>query len=269
MPFPYLSIVVPTYNGAETIRSSLDQLERFVVTQPFRVELVLVDDGSELDAAHILSDFAATRPWVRLLRSDKNCGKGAAVARGMLAAVGRYRIFTDADLAYPVCQLRRVLTELESGADVVVANRVHPDSRYTMSPSFFNYLFSRHLMSRAFNVIVRTCLLPSIHDTQAGLKGFTKTAARQIFTQITVPRFGFDIELLVAAREQGLSVVETPVEFRYDDEPTTVRFSRDCLMMMRDLVTIHRNRRRGAYASPPVMVMQVGGHRVPRLARAE
>ena len=269
MPSPYLSIVLPTFNGAETIPSSLAQLERFVSAQPFRVELVLVDDGSELDAARILSDFAATRPWVRLLRNDTNRGKGAAVTRGMLAAVGRYRIFTDADLAYPVCQIRRMLTELEKGADVVVANRVHPDSRYTMSPSFFSYLFSRHLMSRAFNAIVRASLLPRIHDTQAGLKGFTKRAARQIFAQVTVPRFGFDIELLVAAREHGLLVVETPVDFRYDDEPTTVRFTRDCLMMLRDLVTIRLNRSRGAYTYPPVAVMSLGEHQARRLARAD
>ncbi len=269
MPFPYLSIILPTFNGAEMIPSSLAQLEHFVSAQPFRVELVLVDDGSEAEAARILSDFAATRPWVRLIRNDVNRGKGAAVARGMLAAVGRYRIFTDADLAYPVCQIRRMLTELEKGADVVVANRVHPDSRYTMSPSFFNYLFSRHLMSRAFNAIVRASLLPRIHDTQAGLKGFTKAAARQIFSLVTVPRFGFDIELLVAARVHGLSVVETPVDFRYDDEPTTVRFTRDCLMMLRDLVIIHRNRSRGTYSSPPIVVMSLGAPQARRLVRAD
>ena len=268
MPFPHLSIVVPTFNGEAILPSSLLQLEQFVLAQPFRIELVLVDDGSELPSARILSDFASTRPWVRLLRQDTNRGKGAAVARGMLAAVGRYRIFTDADLAYPVCQIRRMLTALEQGADVVVANRVHPDSRYTMSPSFFNYLFSRHLMSRAFNAVVRASLLPHIHDTQAGLKGFTKAAARQIFSQVTVARFGFDIELLVAARTRGLSIVESPVDFRYDDEPTTVRFTRDCLLMLRDLHAIHRNRRRGVYASAPQMTMSGGGKPMPRLARA-
>ena len=248
MPNPYLSVIVPAYNGSEWLSQSLAELESFVLGQPHRTELVLVDDCSDAATAKILADFVATRGWVRVLRNDQNRGKGFAVARGMLAARGRYRIFTDADLAYPVCQIRRVLAALETGADIAVANRVHPESRYTMSPSFFNYLFSRHVMSRIFNRIVQMSVLPGVHDTQAGLKGFSAQAAKAVFPRVTIERFGFDIELLVAARAHGLRVVETPVLFRYDNEPSTVRFSSDVLMMLRDLVLILRNRRRGLYA---------------------
>ncbi len=266
MPVPYLSIVVPSYNGAETIRSSLEQLERFRLSQPFSTELVIVDDGSGPEAARILADFAANRARVRLIRTDTNCGKGAAVRRGMLAAAGRFRIFTDADLAYPVCQIRRLLAELEAGADVVVANRVHPESRYNNRPPFTGYLFSRHLMSRAFNAAVRAFVLPGIHDTQAGLKGFTAGAARTIFSRLTIPRFGFDIELLVTARLHGLVMVESPVDFRYTDQPTTVRFSRDLLIMLRDLMIIRRNRRRGAYTNPAPALQPRARRRGPSLA---
>lgn len=248
MPNPYLSVVVPAYNGAEWLGQSLAELERFVLGQSHRTELLLVDDGSDAPTRKILEDFVASRTWARLMKNDCNRGKGFSVARGMLAVRGRYRIFTDADLAYPVCQIQRVLEALENGADVAVANRVHPESRYTMSPSFFSYLFSRHVMSRIFNRIVRVAVLPGVHDTQAGLKGFSAGAAKVVFPCVTIERFGFDIELLVAARQHGLRVVETPVLFRYDNEPSTVRFSTDVLAMLRDLVLILRNRRRGVYA---------------------
>jgi dolichyl-phosphate beta-glucosyltransferase len=270
MTTPYLSIIVPSYNGGDAMTASLASLERFVQSQTFSTELVLVDDGSEPYSAGLLAEFAATRPWVNLRRHTANSGKGCAVVTGMLAARGAFRVFTDADLAYPVCQIGRVLRVLEQGADVVVANRVHRDSRYTMSPSYFNYLFSRHLMSRAFNAAVRATVLPGVHDTQAGLKGFTAAAAKEIFSRVTVARFGFDIELLVTAKLNDFRIVESPVDFRYDNEPTTVRFAADAFVMLRDLITISRNSRRGHYTTsheaPPAKGRPVPVHSLVRVA---
>ena len=243
----HLSIVVPSFNGADWLGNSLQELDAFVHAQTKPTELILVDDCSGPLAARMLQEFADPRPWMTLLRNERNRGKGYSVARGMLAARGRYRVFTDADLAYPVSQIERVLRLLEHGAEVALVNRVHDESRYTMSPSYFHYLYSRHLMSRALNAAVRTLVLPGIHDTQAGLKGFAAHAAEALFSRVTVPGFGFDIELLVLAKEHGYRLVESPVDFRYDDEPTTVRFARDVSAMLRDLVRIARNRRRGLY----------------------
>ena len=59
--------------------------------------------------------------------------------------------------------------------------------------------------------------------------------------------FGFDIECLYVARTAGLSIRQTAVNFRYDDEPTTVRFARDSTRMLRDILHIKRNALRGRY----------------------
>ena len=61
----------------------------------------------------------------------------------------------------------------------MVASRVHPESRYVIGPSFFRYLYTRHMSGRFFNWLVRVLLLPGISDTQAGLKGFSAAAARR------------------------------------------------------------------------------------------
>ena len=245
---PHLSLVVPVYNGADRLPSSLEQLRDFLRAQPYACELILVDDCSNAETRAILEAFAGTMGEVRLIRNEANRGKGNAVTRGMRAAVGTYRVFTDADLAYPASEVGKILADLEAGADVAIACRVLAESRYLMSPTFFSYLYTRHLMSRAFNAMVRWTLIPHVLDTQAGLKGFTARAAEIIFPRITIPRFGFDVEALFIAKKHHLSLKQTAVFFRYDEEPTTVRFAEDALRMLRDLVHIRRNDWRGRYA---------------------
>ena len=222
-------------------------MQAFVAAQPRQAELIVVDDSGALERA------GGRRACPRgagfdVLRNDTNRGKGYSVARGILAARGAYRVFTDADLAYPVTEIAKVLRDLEDGSDVAIACRVLPESRYLMSPSFFHYLYTRHLMSRAFNHVVRLALLPGILDSQAGLKGFTARAAELVFRRLTIDGFGFDVEALYIAAKHGLRVRQTAVHYRYDNEPSTVHFARDAAEMLRDLVTIRWNDWRGRYA---------------------
>ena len=242
-----LSLVIPVYNGAESLPGTLTQLSDWLPRQHTGTELVLVNDGSNPRTATLLRDFAGSTPAVKLLVNERNGGKGLAVARGMQAATGRLRIFTDADLAYSLDDVADTARQLEAGSDVVIACRVLPESRYDISPEFFQYLYTRHVMSRTFNWAVRLGLLPGILDTQAGLKGFTARAAETVFPRLTVQGFGFDVELLYIARQHGLSITQKAVHFRYDCEPSTLRFTRDAITMLSDLVRIRWNGLRGRY----------------------
>jgi glycosyltransferase involved in cell wall biosynthesis len=246
---PALSLVIPVYNAADQLPATLEAVDTFAAHSPESLEVLFIDDhSSEVETQLILEDFARRRPYVRVLRNAVNRGKGFSVTRGMLAARGRNRVFTDVDLAYPLDQVNRIVAELRDGADLAIACRVLPESRYLMSPSFFHYLYTRHLMSRAFNKVVQGFLLPGILDTQAGLKGFTAQAAMLCFSRSTIPGFGFDIECLYIAQQHGLTIRQTAVNFRYDDEPTTVRFARDSNRMLKDIWKVKRNAWRGQYA---------------------
>ena len=248
---PALSLVIPVFNAADQLPATLQALDQFAAQSSDRQEVLFVDDcSSEVETQLMLEDFARGREGVRVLRNACNRGKGYSVTRGMLAARGRYRVFTDVDLAYPLDQVERIVGELARGADVAIACRVLPESRYLMSPSFFHYLYTRHLMSRAFNRVVQTFLLPGILDTQAGLKGFTAAAAELCFRRTTIPGFGFDIECLYIAQQHGLAIRQTAVNFRYDEEPTTVRFARDSTRMLQDIWQVRTSAWRGVYAAP-------------------
>jgi dolichyl-phosphate beta-glucosyltransferase len=119
-----------------------------------------------------------------------------------------------------------------------------------MSPQFFNYVYTRHLGSRVFNLLVRSLLDLPVRDCQAGLKGFTRSAAQVVFPRLTLDGFAFDIEVLCVAKTQKLRLREVPVEFRYFSEPTTVAFMRDSVRALADLVRVKIKSLNGDYSRP-------------------
>lgn len=246
-----MSVIVPVWNGHERLCAAVAELRAFLERQPYRAELIVVDDHSDppveaaLRRAAVLDSNGVTE---RVIESHAPHGKGGAVAVGALSARGDYRIFMDADQAYPAAEISKLLAALRDGSDVAIACRLLPESTYVMSPSFFSYLYTRHLMSRAFNVLTRHALVPGILDTQAGLKGFTAAAAERIFPQLTINGFAFDVECLYIARVEGLRVAQVPVTFQYDSEPSTVSFVRDAARMLRDLARVRWNAWRHRYA---------------------
>lgn len=239
---------MPTYNGGTPLIATLEHLREFRDGLDFSTELVIVDDCSDPASAKVVEDFAENSEATVVFRNEQNRGKGHAVTRGMLNAKGAFRVFVDSDLAYPSSQIIKVLRALESGSDVVIACRVLPDSRYVMSPTFIHYLYTRHLMSRVFNRLAQFVLLPGILDTQAGLKGFTAKAAQTVFSRQTLSGFGFDLETLFIARCHNLKIEQMPVDFHYNDEPSTISFAQHGAEMLMDLMRVRRNGMRGIYA---------------------
>ncbi len=234
-----LSVVVPVFNGEAFIERTLRELIEYVASLNEPSELIVIDDGSTDRTAELIAATVANSPVpINFVQSPQNEGKGAAIGRGMAAARGSYRVFLDADLAYSPRAISEVRSKLVEGADVVIGSRVHPDSTYQVKPSFFRYLYTRHVAGRVFNWIVRFFLLPGIFDSQAGLKGFTREAADTIFRGWLPNGFSFDLGVLSRARHEQLSIEQIPVHYRYDSEPTTVRFMNDTAAALYDLAVV-------------------------------
>src|SRR5215510_12633083 len=99
---PEVSLVVPVYDGERFLGGTLDRLARWLAGTGLSHEILVVDDGSRDGTPAAIEAARARHPAIRLLRHPTNQGKGTAVRDGLLAARGRLRLFTDADLAYPV-----------------------------------------------------------------------------------------------------------------------------------------------------------------------
>jgi len=235
-----ITLVIPVYNAAGFIEENLRTAAKFMASLDGPNEIVVVDDASSDGTETIIHNLVPEIIGVTLtqVRNKTNFGKGYSVRRGIRIASGRLVIFNDADFAYPVEEVKRVADLLSGGCDIVIGCRTHTDSRYLISPSFFHYLYTRHLMSRGFNLIVNLVLGLRLRDTQAGLKGFRSEVAKKIFERQSLNRFSFDLEVLTIARRLGLDVHEMPVRFLYIKEPSTISFSKDSLHMLYDIMRI-------------------------------
>jgi dolichyl-phosphate beta-glucosyltransferase len=206
------SVVIPAFNEARRLPSYLDDVVSFFEGRGEPYEVIVVDDGSTDDTPALVEARVRELASVRLLRLPVNAGKGAAVRAGMLAARGAYRLFTDADGATPIAEVKRLEPALLAGADVVIGSRVLVDPSVSVAA-----LLHRVAAGRVFNWLVARLGLRSVADSQCGFKVFSAAAAERLFVGLRTRGFGFDVELLLAAQAAGYRVVEIPVNWA--DQP--------------------------------------------------
>jgi dolichyl-phosphate beta-glucosyltransferase len=246
-----LSLVIPVFNSRDFIESNLRNAATYLSLLGEHNEIVVVDDASTDGTTAILESLTEKITEVSYLhlRNETNQGKGYSVRRGLDVARGRHLVFNDADFTYPIGEVGRLVSYLDEGADVVIGCRIHPDSRYEIGPQFIPYFYTRHVMSRFFNRIVNLVLGLGLRDTQAGIKGFRRDAARAIFANQSLNRFSFDLEVLYIARKLGLEIREAPIRFLYRKEPSTVKFFRDSVQILVDILRIRARSFLGKYTS--------------------
>jgi len=228
---PELSIIIPAYNEARRLPGTLDRIESYLTDRRLNAEVIVVDDGSTDPTADVVRRRATAWPALRLVSAPRNSGKGSAVQRGMAAASGGYRLFTDADLSVPIEELDKLLGPLHNGAAVAIASRGLRDSDVQLHQPWY-----RETMGKAFNFLVRLFVLSGVHDTQCGFKAFTAESAQRVFPPLQTPGFGFDVEVLYRARQAGYKIAEVPT--RWINSPATTVRTRQGLQAFLDLLVI-------------------------------
>jgi dolichyl-phosphate beta-glucosyltransferase len=234
-----LSVVVPAYHEEGRIGPTIERMRRELapVHDDGGVEIVVVDDGSGDDTA---AQARAAGADVVLVQPE-NRGKGAAVRAGMLVTSGRTVVFTDADLAYAPTQIITLLTQIESGWDVVVGNR-----RHVATATLVRARRIREIGGRLVNLATHALLLGQYRDTQCGLKAFRSDVARLIFSASRIDGFAFDVEIFHLIERHRLSLAEVPVTVE-NSERSTVKIVRDGLRLVIDIVRVRWWAREGRY----------------------
>jgi dolichyl-phosphate beta-glucosyltransferase len=232
---PALTVILPCYNEAERLPATLQALLAHLSAAPGEVEVLVVDDGSTDATVSVAAAAAAADRRVRVLSYRPNRGKGFAVRTGMLAAQGDLVVFTDADGSYQPSDLDRIVAALDQ-APVAIGTRAGSAS----GP------LARRAASRVFNLAIRGSLGLPFGDTQSGLKGFRRPAARQIFSQARVDGFAFDVEVLWLARQLRLEVTEVHVQ-AMERQGSKVQMVADALEMLGEVWTVRQARRTPAH----------------------
>lgn len=203
-----LSFVLPAYNEEDFIEDTLSTLEAIIKDKKLPYEIVVVDDGSLDGTFAKASRYAKRNGHVKVISYVKNIGKGHAVKTGFMEATGDVVVFADSDMEIDLETISNYLDALKKG-DIVIASKRHLDSRVEVP-------LMRKILSISFNGLVRLLTGIPLNDTQSGLKAMKKEAFIDIFPQLAVKRYAFDVELLAVAHLHGLKVVEMPVNLKLD-----------------------------------------------------
>jgi len=235
----FLSIIIPALNEADRLPASLEQIDRFLASQPYRAEVVIVENGSTDNTVQVVQAFAAKHPYIRLFAGEPR-GKGRAVRRGMLEAQGEYRFICDADLSMPIDELIKFLPPQLHDFDIAIGSREAKDSKRIGEP------FHRHLMGRVNNWLIKLIALRGFEDTQCGFKLFNRRAAEDLFRVQRTNGIGFDVELLYVAQRRGYRIVEVPINWYYNAD-SKMDLVKDTLAMLREMTEIRHNWEAGLY----------------------
>ncbi|HXG26491.1 MAG TPA: dolichyl-phosphate beta-glucosyltransferase [Candidatus Binatia bacterium] len=208
-PASSLTIVLPAYNEAKRIGPALDDLMTYLRgagrAELPTAEVLVVDDGSTDDTAALVEGRGD--PEIRVLRVPHG-GKGAAVRAGMLDAGGDVAIFADSDMATPPTELPKLVSALQS-ADVALGSRIQPDGS-DMRATQPRY---RRALGAFFHLLASIWVVGGVKDTQCGFKGFTRTAAQDIFARQKITSIVFDVELIHLARRRGYRIEVVPIRW--------------------------------------------------------
>lgn len=220
LPEGSLSVVIPAFNECRRLPRALREISAYLDRMRIGYEILVVDDGSDDGTSDVVNEHAVANRRIRLIRLPANAGKGAAVKAGMLAGLGRWRLFTDTDQSTPIESLPRLMIPLLNGSsEVAMGSRGLAASEVIRGQKWY-----RRSLGIGFGLLTKAVLVRGFVDCQCGFKCFSDQSASRIFSQLTCTNGLFDMEVMLLAGREGYRVAEVPVIWTHDED-SRLRYS--------------------------------------------
>lgn len=238
-----LSVIVPAYNEADRLPETLRRFQQYLSSKSCSYEILAVLDGPTDRTRQILTGMASEIEHLKILDRAVNRGKGFTVKEGMLAAIGRIRLFSDADNSTDISHFDKMIPLFKEGYDIVIASRHSKDAAGAQQAvSQARY---KRIIGQVGNRIIQSVAVPGIWDTQCGFKAFRDYAAEKIFSVGVIEGWGFDIETLALARALPYKVGIVPAYWINKPGSHVGIFS--YVQVLLDTVRVRRGLSRGEY----------------------
>ena len=233
-----LSIIIPALEESSKIDKDIILADHFLDQYNLIGEIIVVDDGSKDNTFEIaLRTGERVKCNVTVLKNEVNSGKGNAVKKGVLHSSGLYVMYADSGTTVP---FENAITGLEliknNLCDIAIGSRKLPTSHIVK-----NQDLDRALISKLFKFIMKLSFnsLPQLTDTQCGFKIYKGNVARELFSELQINGFLFEIEFILKAVRSKYKILEFPVEWSCDRD-SRISLLKSPWKVFSDLIRIKR-----------------------------
>lgn len=235
---PVLDVVVPVFNEETDLEPSVRRLHAHLRdTFPYPFRITVADNASTDATPHIAARLAADLPEATWIRLDEK-GRGRALSTAWAGSKAPVLAYLDVDLSTELSALLPLVAPLISGhSDIAIGSRLARGSRVTRGPR-------REIISRCYNVLLRSTLAVGFSDAQCGFKAIRRDVAERLLPLVEDSGWFFDTELLVIAERAGLRIHEVPVDW-VDDPDSRVDLVSTAMADLRGIARIGRALARG------------------------
>ncbi len=252
-----VDIVVPVRNEERDLAPSVQRLVSYLrECLPFSARVTIADNGSTDATWAIASRLARDLPEVRAIHMDIP-GRGRALRAIWSESDAEVLAYMDVDLSTDLNALLPLVAPLLSGhSDLAIGTRLARGSRVIRGPK-------RELISRSYNLLLRTLMGARFSDAQCGFKAIRRDQARALLPLTQDTGWFFDTELLVLAERAGLRIHEIPVDW-VDDLDSRVDIIATALADLRGMSRLGVGFARGSIQVPQLRgPVRAGGRDLP------
>jgi dolichyl-phosphate beta-glucosyltransferase len=234
-----ISIVIPVYNEEKRIHLFLPRVIEYVRQKDFSCEIVVVDDGSVDQTVALVEDMLRRQlpGQYKILQLAQNAGKGAAIRKGMPAALGEYIFFIDADGSTSIEEIGRFIPHFSEEVDIYIARRTLKQ-KAPLKRKFFGY---------GYILLANFLLRLNVSDITCGFKCYRKRCVQTIFSRQRLNNWSFDAENIFVARKYGYRIKEIEVAWEHVGG-SKVKVFKNVVVCSLDLLRIKLNDLKGFYA---------------------
>jgi len=230
---PTLDVTIPVYNEERDLGPAVRRLHAHLSRYfPYHFAITVADNASTDGTSAVAAELSAELPNVRVVRLEKK-GRGRALSQVWQSSDAEVLAYMDVDMSTDLNALLPLVAPLISGhSDLAIGSRLSRHSRVIRGTK-------REVISRCYNLILRSALLTRFSDAQCGFKAIRADVGRQLLPLVEDTGWFFDTELLVLAERSGLRIHEVPVDW-VDDPDSRVDIMATAIADLRGVARVGR-----------------------------
>jgi glycosyltransferase involved in cell wall biosynthesis len=235
---PAVDVVIPVYNEERDLPGSVRRLRAFLDSSfPWPARITIVDNASTDATWAVACRLRTALPGVHAIHLDEK-GRGRALRAAWMTSDADVVAYMDVDLSTDLGALPALVAPLMSGrSDVAIGSRLLPASKVVRG-------VRREIISRCYNLLLRTVLRTRFRDAQCGFKAMRTESAQRLLPRVVDQAWFFDTELLVLAERAGMRIDEVAVDW-VDDPDSRVHIASTAVEDLRGVARLLRTLRRG------------------------